>query len=143
MSDEKNRDVLVTVSGLQLYGDETESIEVVTRGRFYKRSDKRYVFFEEEGENPWEKVKNLIEIDKGHVDVLKKGMVDTRLSFEEGQKLYSVYQTPFGRMQVGVFTEKMDLKDSPSGMDLTINYRLEINNEHMSENSIHISTQSV
>ena len=143
MAFEKNQEVLVTVRGLQFQDGEDDNIEIVTRGRYYKRADKRYLFYEEEGEQPWERVKNLVEVGRTHVDVIKKGMIETRLSFEEGQKLYSIYKTPFGRMEIGVFTEKLDVRDAPGGMDLTINYRLEVNNQHMSDNIIRIQANAM
>ena len=135
--------VLVTVRGLQSTPDDDDSIEVVTRGRYYERAGKSYVFYEEEGEEPEEKVRNLVEISPEHVEVIKKGLIDTRLSFEKGQKLKSMYQTPFGRMEMGVFTENIEFSREDDGLKMELDYRLEVNNEHVSINRICLSVEKL
>ena len=88
-------------------------------------------------------MRNLVEISPEHVEVIKKGLIDTRLSFEKGQKLKSMYQTPFGRMEMGVFTENIAFSREDDGLKMELDYRLEVNNEHVSINRICLSVEKL
>ena len=56
------KDVLVTVRGLQMTPDGDDTIEVTTTGKYYEKDGKRYLFYDEIGDDTNLIVKNSIQI---------------------------------------------------------------------------------
>ncbi len=138
------KDVLVTVTGLLSDPDEEkDTIEVTTAGRYYLKNGKHYILYDEVGESINEVVKNTIIIGDTHVDVRKKGEIDTQMSFEEGKKLNSFYSSMFGQMELGIFTDRIELLEKEDFLELKLEYHLDINNEHVSDNQIHVVVQAM
>ena len=52
------KDVLVTVRGLQMTPDGDDTIEVTTTGKYYEKDGKRYLFYDEIGDDTNLIVKN-------------------------------------------------------------------------------------
>ena len=109
------KDVLVTVRGLQMTPDGDDTIEVTTTGKYYEKDGKRYLFYDEIGDDT-----NLI----------------VKNSIEKENKLVSVYETPYGQMEMGVYTTGICLDERDDFLELKLEYLLEINNQHVSDSEI-------
>lgn len=136
------KDVLVTVRGLQMTPDGDDTIEVVTSGKYYERDGKRYLFYDEIGDDAGTIVKNIIQMDDRHVEVRKKGIVNARMNFERENKLVSLYETPYGQMELGIYTRDISVKEETDRIELKLDYVLEINNQHISDSQIAVKIQS-
>ena len=85
------KDVLVSISGLQMAVNEMESnddepIEVVSAGTYYFKDGKHYIFFEEVEEGVSQVTKTQIRIrGKESLEVIKKGVSNTHMIFEKNQ----------------------------------------------------------
>ena len=128
------KDVLVTVRGLQMTPDGDDTIEVTTTGKYYEKDGKRYLFYDEIGDDTNLIVKNSIQITEEHVSVSKKGLINAQMNFEKENKLVSVYETPYGQM--GVYTTGICLDERDDFLELKLEYLLEINNQHVSDSEI-------
>ena len=133
--------VLVTVRGLQMTPDGDDTIEVTTTGKYYEKDGKRYLFYDEIGDDTNLIVKNSIQITEEHVSVSKKGLINAQMNFEKENKLVSVYETPYGQMEMGVYTTGICLDERDDFLELKLEYLLEINNQHVSDSEIksHVS----
>lgn len=80
------KDVLVTVRGLQMTPDGDDTIEVTTTGKYYEKDGKRYLFYDEIGDDTNLIVKNSIQITEEHVSVSKKGLINAQMNFREGKQ---------------------------------------------------------
>ena len=130
------KDVLVTVRGLQMTPDGDDTIEVTTTGKYYEKDGKRYLFYDEIGDDTNLIVKNSIQITEEHVSVSKKGLINAQMNFEKENKLVSVYGTPYGQMEMGVYTTGICLDERDDFLELKLEYLLEINNQHVSDSEI-------
>ncbi|OKZ70439.1 MAG: hypothetical protein BHV88_08545 [Clostridiales bacterium 41_12_two_minus] len=130
------KDVLVTVRGLQMTPDGDDTIEVTTTGKYYEKDGKRYLFYDEIGDDTNLIVKNSIQITEEHVSVSKKGLINAQMNFEKENKLVSVYETPYGQMEMGVYTTGICLDERDDFLELKLEYLLEINNQHVSDSEI-------
>lgn len=137
------KDVLVTITGLMTGPQDDDSIEVTTGGSYYFKNGKHYILFEEIGDDTVSVVRNTITISGGHVDVSKKGAVDAQMSFEEGCKLNSFYTSPFGQLELGIITDQVEIRQEEGLLELNLMYQLEINNEHVSDNRLHMLVQAM
>ena len=130
------KDVLVTVRGLQMTPDGDDTIEVTTTGKYYEKDGKRYLFYDEIGDDTNLIVKNSIQITEEHVSVSKKGVINAQMNFEKENKLVSVYETPYGQMVMGIYTTGICLDEQDDFLELKLEYLLEINNQHVSDSEI-------
>ena len=56
------KDVLITISGVQMLDDDDEDVEMVTRGDYYQKNGKHYIMYDEQMEGFEGTVKNIIKV---------------------------------------------------------------------------------
>ena len=144
-----NSDVLITINGTQHDIDEEDSLQTVQQGKYRLVSDKHMIKYEEfieetEGSSS-AVITNLLKIDTNSstVTLTKKGASSSNMVFQEGLHHKSPYKTPFGTMQMSLFTDKLKIEESESAIDITIHYSLEMNYSHISDCTININVKSL
>ncbi len=137
------KDVLVKISGLQFAGEEdSDSIEVITSGTYYKKNGKHYVLYEEVMEDTAEVTKNVIKIGTDSMEVTRKGPATVHMMFEKDKKNVSYYYTPFGNLLIGIDAKDIQIAESELDINVKVNYGLEINYEHMADCHITVDVKS-
>lgn len=144
-----NSNVLITINGIQHDIDEEDSLQTVQQGKYRLVSDKHMIKYEEfieetEGSSS-AVITNLLKIDTNSstVTLTKKGASSSNMVFQEGFHHKSPYKTPFGTMQMSLFTDKLKIEESESAIDITIHYSLEMNYSHISDCTIKINVKSI
>ncbi|MCR5666347.1 MAG: DUF1934 domain-containing protein [Eubacterium sp.] len=131
------KEILIRIGGLQIrQEDEEEQIEVINSGTYYCKNDKHYIIYEEPIEGFAEPNKNRIKMEPGYVEITKKGPVTVQLIFDEQTKHITYYQTPYGGMELGIDTKRIEIKETDDRIQVSIEYDLEINSEHMAHCAI-------
>ena len=74
------KDVLITISGIQMMDEEDSDVEMIVRGDYYQKNGKHYILYDEVMEGFEGKVKNVIKISPVGMDIIKKGMYTPRPS---------------------------------------------------------------
>ncbi len=131
------KEVLVSISGLQFTEDNKEALEMITVGDYYKRNGKHYLLFDEAMEGFEGITKNMIKFNDHMVDITKKGVTNVHMVFEEKQKNMTYYDTPFGNLLIGLSTNRVDVREEDA-IDIKIDYSLDINYEFVSDCKISI-----
>lgn len=136
------KEVMVTISGLQMAGEEEDSIELVHVGEYYKRNGTHYVLFDELLEGMSVPVKNVLKV-KGHcLEVQKKGPVSAQMVFEEGRHQSSTYAIPYGSFLIETYTTSVQLHEEEERLEVTAAYELDINGVRCAECDIRVLVQS-
>ena len=138
------KEILVSIKGLQFEVNEEEAVEVISVGEYYFRNDKHYLIYEDmitDGADGNHLTKNTIKITKDQVDIMKKGASNVHMLFEKNKKNITFYNTPFGELLIGIYTTKMELKESEDKIELELEYALDINSNHISDCSIQIMVE--
>ena len=137
------KDVLVKISGLQFAGEEdSDSIEVITSGTYYKKNGKHYVLYEEVMEDTTDVTKNVIKIGTDSMEVTRKGPATVHMMFEKDKKNVSYYYTPFGNLLIGIDAKEIQITESELDINVKVKYGLEINYEHMADCHITVDVKS-
>ncbi len=128
------KDVLITISGTQLEagveGAEYENIEVVSPATYYFKDGLHYIFYEEVHEGVAGVTKNKITlVENDYLEIVKKGVANSHMRFDCKNEHISVYETPFGNMQMGVETQILESKLDDEEMKIKVSYALAINCE--------------
>ena len=137
------KEVLVTISGLQFSPEtESESVELITSGSYYKKNGKHYIIYDEVMEGFEGSTKNIIKLTEDSLDVTKKGVTNVHMMFEKNKKNMSYYNTPFGNLLVGINATDVKVNETEDNIDIKVDYKLEVNYEHLAECSISMNIMS-
>lgn len=139
-----NKDVLIHVRGLQMMetDDAQEPIEIVVPGQYYFRNGSHYLRYEEMLDDTAETTVNYIKMSPNGVEVRKQGQVNVHMVFEEGKKNKTFYNTPYGTLQMGISATGLELKESEDGIQMKVDYALDMNEEHVADCYLTMQAQS-
>lgn len=139
-----NKDVLIHVRGLQMMetDDAQEPIEIVVPGQYYFRNGSHYLRYEEMMDDTAETTVNYIKMSPNGVEVRKQGQVNVHMVFEEGKKNKTFYNTPYGTLQMGISATGLELKESEDGIQMKVDYALDMNEEHVADCYLTVQAQS-
>lgn len=138
-----NKDVLIHVRGLQMMnvGDDQEPIEIIVPGQYYFRNGSHYLRYEEildEGAKP---TVNYIKMSTKGMEVRKQGLVNVHMVFEQGKKNMTYYTTPYGTLEMGIAATGMELEETEDGINMTVDYSLDMNEEHVADCCLSVTAQ--
>lgn len=130
------KDVLVSIKGMQFMGIDDEPddpIEIITNGSYYFRNGSHYVKYEEVFEGFPGTTSNLVKIKEDCIEVRKKGAANVHMVFEENKKNITYYETPFGKIQMGVATTGILFREDEDKMRVRIEYTLDMNESYVAD----------
>ena len=142
------KDVLVGISGLQMAVNtmekmDDEPIEIVSAGTYYFKDGKHYIFMEEVAEGVPGVTKTQIRIHgKESLEVIKKGVTNVHLIFEKNKTNRCVYQTPFGRLELGICTSKLAVDEAEDTIRVHMEYVMDVDCEKLADCTIRINVKS-
>lgn len=140
-----DKNVLIHIKGLQMMDptDEQEPIELVVPGQYYFKNGSHYLRYEElMDETSAEPTVNYIKISSKAVEVRKKGLVNVHMVFERGKKNMTYYSTPYGTVEMGIAATGVMIEESENGIDMKVDYALEMNEEYVADCYLTVSAQS-
>ena len=139
------KDVLVSISGLhadidEVENGENEAIEVLNAGSYFCKDGIHYVFFEEMSEGIPGVTKTQIRL-KGQesLEVIKKGSSNLHMIFEKNKRNLSRYTTPFGQLQLGIFTHGVMVDETEDNINVKVEYAMDVNCEPIANCEIKIN----
>ena len=133
------KEILLSISGLHFVDGEDGSVEVVTAGDYYNRGGKHYILYDEVVEGMSGHTSNVIKIGENSLEITKKGLMNTRMVLEKGKRHRTVYQTPFGNIEIGLIGQELQVTETEEKIDVRAEYVLEINEENLSECTIEMN----
>lgn len=144
------KNVLVTISGLHYEenimmreDDEMDAIEVITPAMYYFKNGKHYVLYDEVLEGIPGTIKNTIKIQEGKLlEIIKSGIMNSRMLFEKEKINVTPYQTPYGELMVGTYTKSLDVEVEEEDINVNVRYALDVNSEKIADCDIHINIKA-
>lgn len=134
-----SKNVIISVKGIQTGGNnDTNKLELVTEGRYYKKGDAYYVTYKESEVTGMEGTTTTLKISNGIVTLMRFGAVNTQFIFEQGQKHVSYYDTKYGTFIMGVFANIVSIDVDDRGGEVRVDYRLEIDDNKTGANDFHM-----
>ena len=137
------KDVLITISGIQSDKNrESDKIELVTSGSYYKKNNKHYLLYDEIFGEQEEVTKNIARFDSDEFHITKSGFTNVDMSFEQNKRNMTNYITPYGSMLLGVDASRVDVVENDESIQVDIVYSLDVNYEHIADCTLHMDIQS-
>ena len=130
----------ITVIGKQTVDGETETIEVITAGDLSLTEDRTLITYPEYRESdPSVKTDTTVTYENGVLSIDRRGEMSSHLMLEQGVRHECLYDTPMGRMFIGIFTDKIDVRMDEHGGEIKAAYQLDFNRSVVSYNEFYIS----
>ncbi len=137
------KDVLISISGLQFAGGEnSEPVEVITSGSYYKKNGRHYILYDEVAEDTAGTTKNIIKLGDEVLDITKRGETNVHMMFEKDKKNVTYYYTPYGNLLIGIDATKVQVEETEHNLSVKVDYALEVNYEHMADCKITMNIQA-
>ncbi len=131
---------IVSIKGYQSYEEDNENtdVQLTTEADFEKQDGVYFIDYEESEITGLEGTKTSIEIGSNYVSLQRNGSVNTQMLFMKNRKTSSYYNTPYGNMMIGIFTDKLNIDVSDNGGKVNVDYYLDVNNSTRSKNNFEI-----
>ena len=135
-----DKSVIISIRGTQTLDDNPpETVELITEGRLIDCGEEGYTLTYQESElTGLEGTLTTFRIAPDRITLLREGTINSEMIFEEGQKHFSLYETPFGGLMLGVNTHRAKARIGEGGGSLSIRYALEADSQLIGENAFEI-----
>ncbi len=135
------KNVLISLTSVQFQDNEKTQTELLTRATIDKSGGKTIISYEDTSATGFEGSVTTITADGSKaVSIIREGTANSVLSLEKGRKHYCQYGTPYGSMQIGVYTHKIENTIDKNGR-LYLKYTLDLNSSFLSDNEIIMTVQ--
>ena len=128
--------VIISLISIQIQDDDKNETELFTKAVVSKSGGYDVVSYEDTQATGFEGSVTTIKV-KGNesASIIRKGTANSVLYLETGRKHYCQYGTPYGNIQIGVYTHSINNTIAENGR-LYLKYTLDMNSSHLSDNEI-------
>ncbi|MDD3223450.1 MAG: DUF1934 domain-containing protein [Clostridium sp.] len=124
-----DRKAIISVSSNQMEDEKEEPISVVTPGLFYIKNEIYYVRYEETEISGMEGTITTLKIKSDSLTMLRKGTTNAKMEFKKGLDNVSMYDTPYGTLQITTHTKVADIFINEEGGSVHIEYDMDISGQ--------------
>lgn len=134
------KEVLITISGLQEEIGPEGTVEVAVPGAYYKRGETHYIKYQQYDSDTDTTTDNMIKIKGDTVEMKRSGVVHSNMVFKQDTIHNSFYDTVVGSMAIETRTGKVLVEERDHSMDVKLEYELYMNEAFISncEVTIHM-----
>ncbi|HEZ7986622.1 MAG TPA: DUF1934 domain-containing protein [Ruminococcus sp.] len=136
------KNVLISLKSIQYQDDDTSKTELLTKASFIRENGFDIISYEDTSATGFEGSVTTIKVDGGkNASIVREGTANSVLSLEIGRKHYCQYGTPYGCLQIGVYTHAIKNTIAKDGK-LYLKYTLDLNSSFLSDNEIIMTMQN-
>ncbi|KOF56661.1 MULTISPECIES: DUF1934 domain-containing protein [Clostridium] len=106
-----------------------EPISVTTPGEFYKRNDCYYAVYKETEISGMEGTTTTLKIKPDKFSILRMGTTSTKMEFQKDKKTFSLYDTPYGTLELEINTKQLQIDINDEGGKVSVKYELNISKQ--------------
>ena len=132
---------MISLTSVQWQDDEKNETELMTRAKYIRENGWDIISYEDTSATGFEGSVTTIKVDKGrNASITREGTANSVLSLEIGRKHFCQYGTPYGNLQIGVYTHAIENTIAKDGR-LYLKYTLDLNSSYLSDNEIIMTVQ--
>ena len=135
-------DVVISISGMQggPSGDE-EIVELITDGRYAHGRNGSFLSYTESEITGLEGTETSVLIKPAEIVLTRRGVLNSRMVFREGEKNNFLYDTQFGSATLGIDTRHIDAAFDENGGEMSIDYVVNMDHVVVGRNRIKLSVK--
>lgn len=137
--------VTLKIVGTQkTFDGEENTIELITQGKYYEKSDSTFLVYDESEISGMEGSTTTLKIEDEKIMMKRFGSNESKLIFEKGEKHKTSYATVYGEMEMEVITSQINIKKNEEGLKkIDLSYKLNISQNIAMENTLSIDILSL
>ena len=129
--------VMIQMKSIQSIYDEKTETELITQGKFSKKNNSYLISYEDSEATGFKgSVTEILVTENKFASIIRTGSTSSDLIIEPGKKHHCHYETPYGSMDIGIYTHSIKNNLMDDGGDLYLKYTIDINASYMSDNEI-------
>ena len=133
--------VLISLTSVQYQDGEETRTELLTRADMHTENGCLVISYEDTSATGFEGSVTTIKVNGSKdASIIRRGTANSVLSLETGRKHFCQYGTPYGNLQIGVYTHSIENTLAESGR-LYFKYSLDLNSSYLSDNEIILTVQ--
>ncbi len=133
--------VLISLTSIQWQDGEKSETELLTKAHYSRKDGIDIIQYEDTSATGFEGSVTTIRADGSKsASIVRSGSANSVLSLEIGRKHFCQYGTPYGSLQIGVYTHKIANTIERDGR-LYLKYTLDLNSAYLSDNEIIMTVQ--
>ena len=136
------KDVFITIMGMQ-QGSGEETLTTAVPAIYHLANGKHYIQYDELLEGGNEVVKSMLKISTSEVILSKRGMQQSQMEFRVKELTHTLYQTPYGSLNLEINTKSIQLKEENSKLEVKLDYSLSVDASKLSDNLLLITIEAV
>ncbi len=135
------KDMIISITGVQQGPSGPHAMELVTHGQYGVEREKIVLHYDETELTGLEGTRTSFTVRPRLVELQREGEVTAQMTFEEGEKHYFLYETPFGATTMGVNTNRIRCNMGEHGGQMEIDYSVDVDHTIIGRNRFFISVK--
>ena len=137
------KDIMLKITGRQYDGDKPQDkMEFVTEGKMYEHDGATYLVYDESEFSGFPGCKTSLKLQGSRVRMKRIGenlAGGTVMEFESGKRFTSVYETPYGEMDMEILTDRVlnNIDENGTG-NVEVDYHVSLEGEVEGRNELRI-----
>ncbi len=120
-----------------------DEIEFVTDGEYLHDESGTLIRYMESELTGLTGTETAVSVRGNEVIVRRRGTLNSRMEFREGEKSRFLYDTQFGSATLSVDTRKIKTRTDPTGAEIQIDYVVDMDHAIVSRNSLKLNVKRV
>jgi uncharacterized beta-barrel protein YwiB (DUF1934 family) len=138
-----NKKVLISVKTVQFVDGQPESVELITQGEYHKEGNEYFAEYDESEISGMEGTKTIMKINEDTLRIVRSGTTTSDLMFRKGHDHLSLYNTPFGTLEVMIKPRKVDIDVNEDGGNVKLEYKMEAFGLDTIENALELNIKQI
>jgi uncharacterized beta-barrel protein YwiB (DUF1934 family) len=132
-----NKKAVISVTSVQ--GRDKEPVSVLTPGDFYIKDETYYARYKETEISGMSGTITTLKIKKDGLVLIRKGTTNAKMEFSKDLKNVSMYDTPYGTLQIKTDTKYIKIDVDENGGDVVVKYNMDISGQKVPMTTLEIS----
>lgn len=124
------------------FGEDNSEIEVVTPGEFTVCDDGFKAVYQETEISGMEGTVTRLLINDNSVSLEREGTTTSKMYFEKDKSDVSLYDTPYGTLELKIKTNELEIELNENGGNVFIDYKMIIGDQSVQNTKLKINIKS-
>lgn len=121
-----DKKAIISIVSNAMLDEMEDAIEVVSPGKFIKLENGYRAVYEETEISGMKGTTTTLTINDKEVVLEREGTTNTKMRFNQKEPSVAMYQTPYGLLELGIYTKGLSVDMNEDGGKLEIDYSMTI-----------------
>lgn len=132
---------VITIASQQI-ADDNDVIEVVTPGEFLIKDNGYEAVYDETEISGMDGTTTKILISDNSLILEREGTTSTKMNFKKNNSSVSLYNTPYGMLELKINTKELKIDVDENGGEVFINYNLSVSGQKPQSTNLKINIKA-